>query len=57
MLRWQILASGETALAIKTTEYITPKKIAQLERHLFRQVSQEPGEAVASLLQLHILSF
>ena len=32
----------ETALA-KLTEYFTPKKNIPLERHLFRQVSQEQG--------------
>ena len=33
----------ETALA-KLTGYFTPKKNIPFERHLFRQVSKEPGE-------------
>ena len=37
----------ETALA-KLTEYFTPKKNIPFERHLFRQVSQEPGESIES---------
>ena len=37
----------ETALA-KFTEYFTPKKNIPFERHLFRQVSQEPGESIES---------
>ena len=37
----------ETALA-KLTEYFTPKKNIPFERHLFRQVSQEPGKSIKS---------
>ena len=37
----------ETAFA-KLTEYFTPKKNILFERHLFRQVSQEPGESIES---------